>query len=129
MQRKFYGTKKKEDEIPSKTTEWHSKVAWKLIGKSASECRKPQLNMRGATSTREKSLRENPWKLFFVVVARHRKRPFFFVHMSSRATSREKNPKHYEGMSSVVNEDAICSHNLVALSIGLSAIKMACLNT
>lgn len=79
MQRKFYGTKRKrrkrkkkaeEDEIPSKTTEWHSKVAWKLIGKSASECRKPQLKICAAQRAREsgmerkKSLRENPWKLF-----------------------------------------------------------------
>lgn len=62
--------KTEEDEIPSKTTEWHSKVTWKLIGKSASECRKPQLKICAAQRAQEsgmerkKSLGENPWKLF-----------------------------------------------------------------
>lgn len=107
------------------------KINWKIcewVSKATVE------NMRGATSTREwngekkitsrKSLKAFLLLLWHAIVSDH-----FSSFTCQAEPPAKKNPKHYEGMSSVVNEDAICSHNLVALSIGLSAIKMACLNT
>lgn len=92
--RKFYGTEEifcvvKKTEFFFKRTEWHSKVAWKLIGKSLSECGKPQSSNMRATSTasEEKKVREKSLISSLLLWHTIVKRPFFFFVHQTRSNA------------------------------------------